>query len=192
MSDWVAGKHRIARFGAAIIVPPMISIVVFLLLNWVFWPSHKAQITQTIQESNKLEQPLKAMQQQVSAYIELKDAWNNEQALYQQLSAQFYDEANSVRLFGLLSEIAQDLDIEIEQIEWQNKNIFEGYSELPFSLRLRGRYQSLAQFFDTFSQAPIINLSHADWQRVQDESNYLYVDVQVSCFLVEPLISVVE
>ncbi|MHA2939289.1 type 4a pilus biogenesis protein PilO [Vibrio sp. RC27] len=195
MSNWMITRNNVRssdrhygfsmRYLVALTLPFLITLALYFLLELMLWPAKQNEIDHIIQKGQQLEFTRSAAQQKVKQQEELMEVWEQERILYEVHFNQFDDVDHSTNMLGIISDLAQKIGIDIEQIEWREEVQFVGYSEFPFVLKVRGQYSSLTQLFLAFSTPPIIVISRADWQRINEESDDIYVDIQASYFKLE-------
>jgi Tfp pilus assembly protein PilO len=177
---------RMTRFTGAFVIPPIIGIALFLVLDLFFWPSKSSEITQYLQQSQQLHVDQQVMQQQILELRQQAKSWENASVQHQSMLAQFSVPVSAAELLNHFSQRAQETGIEIVKIEWLPELWLNDHKEVPFILRIRGHYSSIQRFFTQLTVAPpVIVFSRLSWQRLNQDSDVIDVDVAASSFAVK-------
>lgn len=90
------------------------------------------------------------------------------------------------KLYGNLNRMANDNQVYIVSIKAGKKSTTDVYTELPYSMKLRARYNNVGRFFANLANFPkILNVKNLEMKKLKAEnSKYsLSVQCQVSTFI---------
>lgn len=181
---------RVTGIRQALAIPPIIGLLLWLLLDSLFWPTQYAEITQWVDQAKPLEVEKKKQQDQILQWRHQAQDWADLSLHYQTVLAQFSPPIDASLLLGNISRLAQLSSIDIITLEWLPKQGQDRYLEAPFILRLKGRYTLIQNFFSQLSaSSPTVVVSRISWQRMSLDRDVIVVDVEASQFFVTSIAS---